>query len=267
MNDTVSNNDDDGYASALDVHNLLVHLFHNEFCVRDDISQEHKHMVLRSYFCNWLDAYMSELDPETACEQAHVPLAAWKRVDDIVSGTVGPETIEPSWYNIVLADRPPLQHQIKTVSMSVLITYQDGTMAPLQNFTTKEMLQGQDFSDALLASIISDVAKQLVKMVVSQGSDGLHNAASQIAFTSAEPEDPYEVMMGIILKYVIPKAKPTLQQPITNYMRLFQQLVRPVLAQQMKDKYAAKMQEMLTKQLAAFDAPDKNKPASGGWNA
>lgn len=230
---------------------LLRVLFHEDFCPDNDIAPHQKVGVLPAYFCGWLDKHMNIRTGENECDKAGVPHETWGFVQNMLGSGIAVEQLVSVWYTIVLADRPKPLHPLKSIQTLVLLTWNDGTISPINAFATNEMLQTPDncFTDDLVAQIINNNARALVQKTAESPLDALHDGASSIRFSASEPEDPYDVFMGIILK-AIPQLKPTIREPVKNYMRLCQAIIRPVVP-------AAVLRQFQSRQA---------KPATGGWD-
>lgn len=232
---------------------LLRRFFHVHYCPDTDIAQAQKPQVLPAYFCGWCDKHMVLLDADAECEAAEVPRDTWEYLTDLFASGVAPERIQSIWYLICLSDRPKPGHDLKAINVFAMLTWADGTISPVQAYMTGEMIQtpGQGFTDDLVAQIISGNARALVEQIASEPLDVQHDKASAVRYRSAAPEDAYEVMMGLIMSN-IPKLKPELQDPVRNYMRLAQAIIRPVVPAQAYRAFKAR--------------GGQDKKLTGGWD-
>jgi hypothetical protein len=237
---------------------LLRHLFHTEFCVEEDVPQDKKIDVEPFYFCGWLDKHMGMMDGEAACEIAKVPYSTWDFVRAMVDKGTAPEALFQVWYSIVLSDRPDPAHKLTSINIVTNLTYADGTISTTQAFMTRDMLEGPDFNDNIVASIMRSNMRAMLVSMMKLGLDGLYEKSKENIFTSPEPEDPFDVMMGLMIKHLVPQLKPALQPAVKTYVRLAQQLIRPVLPPE------------VVAQLRARAEKNKGKEAGkprGGWDA
>jgi len=238
---------------------LFTHLFHKTFCPSAQIPVEKKGSVLPVYFCGWLDRNMCSLEFEEECAKAGVEVEIWYYVREIVDRGTAPEVLTPLWYLITLAERPEPVQDIKSINMVINTTYMDNTISVSQAFVSREMFPDQNkITDSLFATVLRNNFFAVLEAILIQGIDGLHEQAKKNVFTSVEPEDPFEVLMGLMLKHLIPMVKPALRAPVTSYLRLAQQCIRPPVPAQLLAQFEAKR-----KQVEALQA---GKPR-GGWDA
>lgn len=236
---------------------LLRVLFHGDFCEEQEIAPHQKVSVLPVFFCGWLHKHMDLRSGEPECEQAQVPHETWEQLKTILDNGIAVEQLAPVWYTIVLSDRPKPLHQLKSIQSLILLTWLDGTISPLNVFVTGEMVQTPDkcFTDDLVAQILRNNTQGLVQKIAEMPLDQAHDGASTLRFKSTDPNDPdaYEVFGGLILK-VLPQIKAELREPVRNYLRLFQSIVRPVVPAEVLRQYQARQ------------ARENNQPATGGWD-
>lgn len=237
---------------------LLRHLFHNKFCVLDNIPPERKIDVLPVYFCGWLDKHMSEMEAEVECTAAGVPVMTWVNVREMLDRGTAPEALFSVWYAIVLSDRPDPVHALKLINIIVNFTYEDGTISTTQAVMSREMIEGPGFNDNVVASMLRSNMRAMLEAMMRQGLDKLHDQGARNVFVSVEPEDPLEVLLGGVVKLVIPKIKPALQAPVMLYVKFIEQLIRPKLSPEAAAQVKARQQK-------AQD--ERTGKPRGGWDA
>ncbi len=238
---------------------FLAYMFHKQFCPAEEIPDKAKLEVLPVYFCGWLDKNMTLMNVETECEAAGVEHETWEFVRRLLDGGAAPESIGGAWLAIVLDDRPDPKSRITSVNTIVNITYSDGTISTSQSLMHKDMLSGVLITDSILGTMLQNSLKQIVTAITREGVDALHaEGMKQNVFVSTEPEDPFNVMMGMMLKMLIPQLKPALQRPVENYVRLAQQCIRPVVPAHILAGFKQRQ--------AAEEAKEKGI-VRGGWDA
>lgn len=233
---------------------LLQHMFHDMFCEDEEIPDEKKGFVMPAYFFGWLDKQMNLSNPDEICQAAGVDRAIWDFIGDLISSNLAPERIAQVWYAIVLGRRPEPKHRLRSVNLVMLLTYEDGHVHPGQIFITQEMLEGSArFTDGIVASQVAKNCNSFVQTIVEHGLDNLHDNSRD--YRGCTPEDPYEVLMGGILKLVLPQVRAELKDPVEWYMRLAQGIIRPVIPPELRAAIEARKREFL-----------KPGKAHGGWD-
>ncbi len=246
---------------------LFGHLFHEHFCAAENIPPQKKMHVLAAFFCGWCDRNMLLMDAEDVCAKADVPAETWEHARTLIEGGTAPESLYGVWYSIVLSDRPPPERTVTSINMVTNLTYSDGTISTTCSFISREMFDNDaGFSDHIVAGILRNSARQMLDKMMEEGVDGLWKEAQKNKFTSPEPEDPFEVLMGWIIKHLVGgepvppghKLKPALRDPVMRYMRLAQQCIRPPIPKQVIDAFKARQRQA--------EAKEQGKPR-GGWDA
>lgn len=238
---------------------LLAHVFHEKFCVQEEIADAQKSGVLPAYFFGWCHKHMDLMSKDDVCHEANVGPDIWDGVMTLLHSGLAAEQTAQVWYQVVLGRRPNPKVPVATINMIVNVTFDDGSVLCSQRFVSKEMVDdiANGLNDPIALSVLSYNLKGMVEQLAAQGLDSLHADAKKYAWTSQEPEDPYDVAMGLILSN-IPQLKPGLQDPVKNFMRLAQQCIRPPIPPHVLQAYRGRM--MKAKAVA------DGKPR-GGWNA
>lgn len=243
---------------------LLRVLFHDVFCVRDAVQDVQKQDVLPVYFFGWLDQHWTELDEQELSTKAGTGPETWHFVRERLDSGVAPETFAQVWYGIILHGRPKAPCAIRTVNLICQVTFDDGSISSSQAFVPKEMVTGDIDTDDVFFMLVHTLMRQIRTAMVGAGLAGLHEEAKKNVFTSAHENDPFEVLMGWVLKHMIGgvpppgKLHPQLKQAVENYLRLFQQYVRPPVPPHLITAYKARTEK------AAAAAEGRPR---GGWNA
>jgi hypothetical protein len=221
---------------------LLRSLFHGKFCPDEKVEDDAKGLVLPTYFCGWLDHNMPLMDPATECEAAGVGTDVWEFVRSVLDSGVAVERFAKIWYVVCLGHRPTPKHALEKIVLNMVLHWSDGVIIPIQVFVSAVMLEeGQKFNDGVVASIVSKNCLAFTQAVVTQGLDGMHDGGKN--YRGDTPEDPFEVMMGLLIKLGIPKVRPELQKPVEDYMRLAQGMIRPVIPPEVMAALEAKKRQ------------------------
>lgn len=237
---------------------LFRRLFHTEFCEAENIQQPEKPEVLPGFFYSWLDKEMPTMDQEEICRDAGVDEETWHFVRQLLDSGTAVEATRSIWYLIVLGDRPDPKAELRTINIMFNLTFSDGTISTSQGFISREMLDGPGFNDAMTITVLANTTRQLIEKVAAAPIDELHQQAQKNVFTSSAPEDPFEVMMGVFLKHMLPNIKPEMQKACENYMRLAQQCIRPPIPAHILSAFKQRQEADKAKALG--------KPR-GGWRA
>lgn len=217
---------------------LLGYLFHGPYVEEMKIPQGKKGFVLPAHFCGWLDSRMRLMDGSDVSEKAGVERDVWDFAVEMLASGLAPERIYQVWYNIALGDRPVPRHNLEKINLVMLLTWDDGTIMPVQVFVTREMLEdGKKFTDGLVASIMSKNSVIMPNAVAEDGLDGLHDKGTNYRGTTAE--DPFDVFMGLLVKF-IPQLRPEFQKPVTDYKLLAQGIIRPLLPPEVRAQLEAR---------------------------
>ena len=249
-----------------DVLALLRVIFHDEFCKTEQVSEAQKVMILPAYFYGWLDSNANSLEidcyAESLCEKAGVEYETWHNLMEIVSGGLAVEKLANLWYAIVLSTRPDTGLKITSINIVMNVTFEDKSISTTQALVTQEMIGATKMDDAATFTTLKQLLDNIMTSTVVTGVAGLHAEAQRNVFVSPAQEDPYDVIMGFILKHLIQghpcdgKLKPELVAPVVNYFNLIRQMIRPKLAANVMSEYrrreAAKNSEI--------------KSPTGGWN-
>jgi hypothetical protein len=234
---------------------LLAHVFHGRFVRDANVPQAQKGHVAPAYFCGWLDEHASEFDPEEVCREAGVDVEIWQFVRQMLESGMAPERLSQVWYAIVLSDRPLPKYPLDRINLVMLLTWADGSVMPVQVVVSREMMdQGPGFNDGLVASIVSKNVVAFRDAIVDDGLDGLHDKPTTVNYRGSTPEDPFDVFMGLLVKF-IPQLRPELQKPVRDYKLLAQGIIRPVLPPAVMQALEAKKRQWQNKGRAA-----------GGWD-
>ena len=246
---------------------LLRHLFHNKFAPAEEIQDAKKAEVLPAFFCQWLDQNVILMDAQSECEAAGVEPDSWEHMTNVLGSGAADQAMFGVWYSICLPDRVT-KHELHDINVVVNLTWADKTISTLQAFVSREMFDNDEgFTDHIVAGILRNNMRALLDRMVAEGLDNLHDEAQKTnVFTSVAPEDPFEVLMGWIIKHMlrgepIPpghKLKPELVKPVENYMRLAQQCIRMPIPKHIVDGFKARQR--------AAEAKAAGKP-KGGWDA
>lgn len=255
---SATGNEDEARGRNEAVVALFVHLFHDVFSPEFQVSEAAKPTVAPAIFFGWAHKFFeTAYDPLPLQEAAKTTPEAWATAVDLVNGGGAVEAMRQVWFQIVLARRPKPTRELHSINVMVGLTWSDKTLGLMQMFISKEMISGaKPFDDALATALIDYNARQLVTRIAASGLDAQYTEAAKTRVTGPEPEDPFEVCMGLLLKF-IPQLKPALQEPVKNYMRFAQQMIRPPIPASIIQQYQA--------ELRRAEAADAGRPA-GGWN-
>lgn len=246
---------------------LLRHLFHGKFCEAENVPPEKRAEILPAFFCGWLDANTNLMDPHEECEAAGVEADTWEHMSNVIASGAAPEAMFGVWYSICMPARET-KHELHDINVVVNLTWSDKTISTLQAFVSREMFENDEgFTDHIVAGILRNNMRALLDRMVAEGLDKLHDESQKAnTFTSVAPEDPFEVLMGWIIKHMlrgepIPpghKLKPELVKPVENYMRLAQQCIRMPIPKHIVDGFKARQRQL--------EGKEAGKPR-GGWDA
>lgn len=247
---------------------LLQAIFHGPFCELDEIPPGRKHQVLARHFFRWLDANMMTLDQDALMAEAKVDAEIWYFVRQLAENPAAVEMTAALWPCVVLRGRPKSPAPVASVNVVCNITFADGTISTTQGFASADMLTpGQAAAladDDVVVPIALNNLKAVGDAVMEAGLARLHAQAQVNVFGSPEPEDPYDVLMGFLLKLVrgepLPAGaalKPALRRPAETYLALIRQMVRPLVP--------AHVMAGFRQRQAAAAAAEKGE-VRGGWN-
>lgn len=217
-------------ARDADAIKLFAHLFNAHFCPAFNVPPADKwRAVGPASFLNWLSQVGDTIDREVACAAAGVPDATFDFVREVADSPKGADAISMAWFAVCLADRPPPPVPVVSVSAAYVVTFADKTVVVRQGFYHKDMNPDQPaLSDADVATVAKSLASQAHAGLVGGPLAAAHaEARGGDAFSTTAAEDPFEVMMGLMIKHLIPMVKPELQRPVLTHVRLAQQLIRP----------------------------------------
>lgn len=240
---------------------LLRVLFHDVYCDEHEVPAEKKHAVSPMAFYLWLDQHWQELDEEEISQKAGTEADTWAFVREVVdSGNAVPAT-QAIWLMITLADRPLPAVKVRSVNVLCNVTYEDGTISTTQGFVVPSMMYDptKTFDDSLAFTTMRNVMQQVLDSAMGSGLAGLHAEGNKNQFTSQHPNDPFEVLMGWVIKHMLKgepvpgKLDPQLVKPVETYLRLAQQCIRPPIPQHVLDRFKA--------------AQKTDGKPKGGWNA
>ncbi len=216
---------------------LLRHLFHDKFWEDEEIGEDKKGWVLPAYFYGWLDAHMNLMNGDEECAVAQVPGPIWTFLGEVVQGGLAPERLAQLWYNVILSTRPEPRYPLKSLVLNLLLTWADGRISPIQIFADREILEeGIIFNDAVVAGLLTTRTGTMREAILTHGLDGLHDQSQNYRGTTEE--DPFNVMMGLLLQHCIPMLRPELKEPVKDYARLAQGIIRPVIPPGAREKLA-----------------------------
>jgi hypothetical protein len=245
---------------------LMKYLFHQVFAVKCEIPPERRGDVTPSYFFGWLQQDpegFTGMNAEEVIAAAKVPAESWELVQELFAKGGVMETFSQHWHLISLADRALPRHKLVGVNLNLVMTWADGTVCHSQVYMPDEMLM-EPFSDGMVASILSGNAAQFIAKIVAHGLDGLHDMSPNLRGNT--PEDPFEVMMGVLIQHLRGEAtgkqlRDDLREPVEKYVRLAQELIRPVIPPQVRKQIEEAKRAALR---------DKGKTregkAHGGWD-
>lgn len=242
---------------------LLRVLFHDVFCPAEDIPDEKKPTVLPVYFYGWLDKHWIELDQEELSTKAGTEADTWHFVRQVIDSGTAPEATNGIWYTIILAGKPKPDVEVASINVVCNVTFADKSISTTQGFVCREMFTGPGFDDALFITVARNVMKQVLESMMTSGLAGLHKEAEKNQFTSQHPNDPFEVLMGWVIKHMIRsepipgKLDPLLVKPVETYMRLAQQCIRPPIPEHIISSFKARQVQA--------EAKERGK-VRGGWN-
>jgi hypothetical protein len=218
---------------------LLRYLF-TKMCKDERIPTEKRGLIVPAYFFGWIDRTMNLLNflnVGDECAAAKVSVEIWDFVREVLGTGLAVERFGPLWYSICLSTRPALRHRLQKIMLNCVLTWEDGRISPIQIYIDRAMMEeGKDFSDGLVADLINTRIRAIVHIVAERGLDQLHQESDD--YRGMTPEDPFEVMMGMLLKIFdkrsahlasIPCVRDDLQDPVMKYVRLAQGIIRPVI--------------------------------------
>lgn len=242
---------------------LLRVLFHDVYCSEHNVEPERKHTVSPMAFYQWLDEHWQELDEDEISEKAGTEADTWAFVREVVDSGNAVAATHAIWLMITLSHRPLPAMKVKSVNVLCNITYEDGSISTTQGFVVPEMMYDptKAFDDSLAFTTMRNVMQQVLDSAMGSGLAGLHAETAKNQFTSQHPNDPFEVLMGWIIKHMLKgepmpgKLDPMLIKPVETYMRLAQQCIRPPIPQHV-------LERMKANRKAAVEGKPK-----GGWNA
>lgn len=258
--DSKPNNNQDRDENAV---KLLRVLFHDVFCPAENVPDERKAQVLPVYFYGWLDKEWTTLDQEELSTKAGTDEDTWAFVRRLLESGTAPEATAAIWYTIVLAGRPKPPVEVASINLVCNVTFADKSISTTQAFVCREMFTGPGFDDALFFTVVRNVMKQAIESMMGSGLAGLHQEAAKNQFTSEHPNDPFEVLMGWVIKHMIRgepmpgKLAPQLAKPVETYMRLAQQCIRPPIPEHIINQFRVRQ--------AQEQGKEAGKPR-GGWN-
>lgn len=207
---------------------LFRHLFHDRFCLAEEITQAKKGQVLLSYFLGWLQSQSGLFDVGDILEKSGVDASVWDFIWTVIGSGSAVESLMPVWYAICLSDRPDPSHDLAAVHAVLLITWKDGRVMPLSSHVSQDLLAPSlKLNDGLVANIIRRTVLSLfVGNVVEHGLDTLHDQSRDYRGTTAV--DPYEYLAGLVAKNLAGDSIPeAYRKPVADVWRLLQALFRP----------------------------------------
>jgi len=234
---------------------LLQHLFHQKFCPAEEIDAQKRAHIMPVYFYGWLDKHMNMMNAEEECAAAGVSLDTWHVLEEIVNSGVAVERTFQVWYTVVLAHRPQPKVDLERCTVTMQLHYADGTITPIQVMLDRRLIEGPGFTDGLIAAQLTRHMQAFISEILESGLDGLRKKGKN--YRGGTPEDPFEVMMGLMLKHMIPKLQPEYRQPVEDYVRYAQAILRPVVPPEMIAHFEREK---------AKSEPQPEGPARGGWD-
>lgn len=246
------------------VLNLMKYLFHEVLCVACEVPAARKYEIRPTFLYGWLQsdpAGYASLDKEEVIKASNSTEAAWEELHTAIDDGSCFERYRASWHMVTMSDRPALEHQIGSVTVNLVIRWKDGVVGNLQSHMPAELLLNvRDFSDGLVAALTTRNVEKLVDTVSSAGLDALHGQSLDLR--GSTPEDPYEVMMGLIVRMLRggkldgQELRADLRPGVEVNMRTAQSLMRPVVPPELLKRI---LQE------AKPTPPAKEGQVHGGW--
>lgn len=238
-------------------------LFFAGYCRAHNLDHNVALRVPAREFCNWVDRNITAFKPEQCVKEANSDLMLWDVLVATVVNESGIRFIEAIWYDIILSNRPALQHEVKSINSIVNITYADGQIATSQCVIDPTMMEtGVKFDDGKVATLVINNIKSLVTDIVELGLDNRYQQSSDLDFRSPDGEDIYSKLMQAIVSKAIPSLAPEHQIVALSYVRLIQRCIRPIVVTptQEQSKCDAEQKVEAPKNTAA-------KTAKGGWDS
>jgi hypothetical protein len=218
---------------------FMHYLFVNKFCPENEIPREMRHNVLPLFFTAWLSRFIEETEESSSLHQlleaADVSTETWEYLKSLLVGGAGVERIMPVWYYICLGDRPTPVFPVRSLTLLMMLQYEDGTIYPEQIYINSDMNYPVKFTDGMLAALVSDRARKLANSTAEQGIDGMHSAGANYGGPV-----PFHQLMGAILQFAIPAIAEEKRAAIMNYVRLCQGIIEPAIPPAVKAQIAAR---------------------------
>lgn len=226
-----------------------------------------------SEFCVWLVKRMDLVslnDRDNECDDVGIDVQTWEFVKTTLDLGTALSHFGPIWPAIIFGDRENPKHALDRVTSVILFTFKDGTILPSSTTMAAELTIEGMFTDASVGIMLQNNLQQQVSKLMESGIDKLHDLGGNYRGTT--PEDPFEVMMGLLLKHCIPNIRPELQRIVLDYTRLFQGIVRPVFSPEAKAAFAKEKAAYLADKARKEgkappeDPKERKERPRGGWS-
>jgi hypothetical protein len=243
-----------------DLVKLLRFVFTALFCEDEDIPPQRRGTVLPVFFCGWVDSFLSHtsVDDELSyCERAEVPAETWEAMATLIRSGSAPEQLQAVWYLICLSHNTVPKYPVDAICMTLIIKWADGTIWPIVANCPKELaiVASPDsdavMNEALAMSLLANQLPGLYETILTTGFDAAHDHKN-IYRRAKTPEDPIEVMFGLVLQQ-INNLRPELRQPVLNAMRLAQGMLLPPITPEARARIEQLRQQAQDKRHGGFD--------------
>jgi len=161
----------------------------------------------------------------------------------------------PIWHAVVLSQRPDPDHPLESFQLLCILKWRDGRATPLAVFAPG-FLSSDGFTDATVSGLLLTQSQELMRHIISDGLDGLHNSKSEQYGGPEVFREFVAMMQSGIAELPLDKRKPCL-----NYLRLFQSIISPPIPHELQ----VQIKEMASKvrQTAESELADE---LFGGWD-
>jgi hypothetical protein len=184
------------------------------------------HEVLPVYFLGWTGKQLEEgrLDPDEIVTGAGAQHEDWTQLLRILENAAGVEMIQSVWPLVVLGDRPAPEHEVREASNIFMVKFADGvtytvrTVVDRRSFTTSKVTDGE------LVGLLASQRDTPLAEIGRLGVDGCHAQGQDLR--GQTPEDPLDVVTGLILHKMLPQINPDYHQLIKRHLSLWRTLVK-----------------------------------------
>jgi hypothetical protein len=188
-------------------------------------------------------------------EELGVDEEALEAVMGIAENPMGFLRLMPIWHALVLSRRPPPEHPLESFQLMCLLRWRDGRATPLVVFAPG-FLASDGFTDASISGLLLTQSQELMRHIIGDGLDGLHDDKSEQYGDAATLKEFTSMLQACVAE--LPEER---RAPCLNYLRLFSAVVNPPVPAELQ----AQIKQM-SSQIRQEVESEAAEELRGGWD-